>query len=234
MVNNIGREAVILAGGLGTRLRSEVSDLPKCMAPVAGKPFVDHVILHLQNHGIEHIIFSLGFMAEVMIEHLMTAFGKEMQITMAVEDEPLGTGGAILYGAQFVEGEDYFALNGDSLFSMDPQRLQFTENEICIVGLKPMRNFERYGTVDLDKENYIISFHEKKAVAEGLINGGLYRIKKKAMEALVLPEKFSFEKDFLEVSCGQNALKGVIDDAYFIDIGIPEDFRKANIDLLPK
>lgn len=224
-------EAVILAGGLGTRLRTEVPELPKCMAPVAGKPFIDHVIHHLKNHGVSHFVFSLGYMSEILIDHLITNYQDHLEMTMAVEEEPLGTGGAITFAAQFVKGKDFFALNGDSLFALDPQNLKWTGSEMCVVGLKVMENFDRYGTVVMDENSYITSFIEKQAVQKGLINGGLYRLDKKRLMSLGLSEKFSFEKDFLEVYCQQKAIKGRIEDAYFIDIGVPEDFRKANIDL---
>ena len=224
-------EAVILAGGLGSRLRTEVPELPKCMAPVAGKPFIDHVINHLKNHGVKHFVFALGHMSDVMIEHLISTYQAELEMTLAVEEHPLGTGGAICYAAQFVKGDDFFALNGDSLFAMDPQNLKFLDGEMCVVGLKVMENFERYGTVVLGENGFITSFIEKQAVQKGLINGGLYRLDKKRLMSLGLPEKFSFEKDFLEVFCLKKEIRGRIEDAYFIDIGVPEDFRQASLDL---
>lgn len=224
-------EAVILAGGLGTRLRTEVPELPKCMAPVAGKPFIDHVMLHLKNHGVSHFVFALGYMSDILIEHLIATYQDQLEMSIAVEEQPLGTGGAIKYAAQFVKGNAFFALNGDSLFAMNPQNLKFTGSEMCVVGLKSMENFARYGTVVMDENNVITSFIEKMSVDKGLINGGLYLLDKKRLMSLDLPEKFSFEKDFLEVFCKDKAIKGSIEDAYFIDIGVPEDFRKANIDL---
>lgn len=224
-------EAVILVGGLGTRLKSEVPELPKCMAPVAGKPFIDQVIFHLKNHGVTHFVFALGYMSEILIEHLITNYQDQLQMTIAVEEQPLGTGGAITYAAQFVKGNDFFALNGDSLFAMDPQKLRFTGSEMCVVGLKAMENGELYETVLIDENCFITSFIEEMPVEKGLINGGIYLLDKKRLMSLGLPEKFSFEKDFLEVYCKEKAIKGSIEDAHFIDIGVPEDFRKANIDL---
>lgn len=231
---NYKREALILAGGLGTRLKYTVPDKPKCLAPVAGQPFLDFVVDHAIKNGVEHIVFCLGYMASLIESHVQERYSGHVAITIVLEEEALGTGGAIKNGAKYIKGDRFFALNGDSLFAIAYDDLEMGNNEqdiIATIGLKPMVNFERYGTVILDDKGMIQSFLEKQAMESGLINGGTYLINKEKFLNLELPEKFSMEKDVLEVYSSQNQIGGVISDAYFIDIGIPEDFEKASQDL---
>lgn len=228
------REALILAGGMGTRLKSAVPDLPKCLAPVAGRPFMDFVVDHAIRQRVEHIVFCLGYMAPLIKDHIRKTFKPHVDVSIVIEKEALGTGGAIRNGAKKIKGEAFIALNGDSLFSMvydDLYHLYPVGNHLCNVGLKNMKNFDRYGTVELANDGNIVSFLEKKPMAAGLINGGIYLINKQRLMDLDLDEKFSMEKEVLEVYSQQGQIKGVISDAYFIDIGIPRDFELANIDL---
>lgn len=228
------KEAVILAGGLGTRLKSEVPDLPKCMAPVAGRPFIDYLIQYFLNAGIDKFIFALGYKSESIINHLKDHW-KDLKYTYTIEKEPLGTGGAILLAASAVSGDDFFVLNGDTMFSIDIDHLLevHKDNHAFIsVALKSLKHFDRYGTVDVSDDHKISGFKEKSFCEKGLINGGIYLINKPKLFALQLPERFSFEKDVLEVQTHEGTVYGVIFDSYFIDIGIPEDFKKANIDFM--
>jgi D-glycero-alpha-D-manno-heptose 1-phosphate guanylyltransferase len=225
-------EAIILAGGLGTRLRSAVPDLPKCMAPVNGKPFLYYVIHYLQAQGISTFILSLGYKSEVIIDYCKQTFSN-VAIKYSIESEPLGTGGAIQLACELATGETVIATNGDTLFTVQlNQLLQFhqTHQSNCTLALKPMHHFDRYGVVELDTNGAISSFKEKQFYAQGLINGGFYVIEKAALKAAALPEKFSFEKDFLE-KLYQQKIYGMPQDGYFIDIGIPEDFERAQIEL---
>ncbi len=224
------KEAIILAGGLGTRLRSAVPDLPKCMAPVAGKPFLHYVITHLQKQGTDHFIFSLGYMHEVIEAFLLQHFPL-LNYQVVIEDEPLGTGGAIQLACKKATQQDVLVLNGDTMFSIDVDELaafhqQHRSN--CTLTLKPMHNFDRYGVVEINKEGYIESFKEKQFYTSGLINGGVYALNVAALLQLDLPEKFSFEKDYLEKYFAVEKMAGLVQDVYFIDIGIPEDFKRAD------
>lgn len=226
-------EAIILAGGLGTRLRDAVPDLPKCMAPVAGKPFLDHVILEAQTNGVNRFIFSLGYMHEVIEKHLEKNF-PELNYEVSIEEVPLGTGGGIQAACKFVHESNAIVLNGDTLFRVDLRKLMnyhLRHKAICSLALKPMHNFDRYGVVKINKDGFIQAFEEKKPVKEGLINGGVYALNIASFLALQLPEKFSFEKDFLEKWLDSATMMGLIEDGYFIDIGIPSDFIKADKDL---
>jgi D-glycero-alpha-D-manno-heptose 1-phosphate guanylyltransferase len=227
------REAIILAGGLGTRLRSVVAGLPKCMAIVAGKPFLFYVINHLQKQGIEKFIFSVGYKYEFIEDYLKKEF-PELQYQLSIEDEPLGTGGAIRLGCTRTSEQDVLALNGDTLFGVDIHRLIFFHHKMhaeCSLTLKPMHDFDRYGAVELNDDHSIRSFNEKQFYESGLINGGVYALNVSEFIAKDLGRKFSFEKDYLEKYVEQHKIFGIAQDEYFIDIGIPEDYERAQIEL---
>ncbi len=224
------KECIILAGGLGTRLRSEVPGLPKCMAPVAGKPFLHWVIEYLLSQKVSVFIFSTGYMHE-NIEEYISAEYPHLNAKFSVEDRPLGTGGALKLALKLCTDANVLAVNGDTLFETDDRKLLYYHIEkqaACTLALKPMKYFDRYGSVQTDDAGTIISFSEKKYIKEGLVNGGVYLLNRLAFEQTDLPEIFSFEKDYLEKYNGAQKMIGVEDDGYFIDIGIPEDFNKAN------
>ncbi len=224
-----GFEAIILAGGLGTRLKTVVSDLPKCMAPVAGKPFLHYVIQHLQKQGVTKFIFCLGYLSEA-IENFLEEKYPLLDYQLSIEKEPLGTGGAIQLAAQKATEKDVIVLNGDTLFAVDvPQLYQahLLHHSACTLSLKPMENFDRYGAVELNEDHSVASFTEKQYYRNGYINGGVYALNAASFLQEQLPEKFSFEKDYLEKKMNQQKLYGLVQDKYFIDIGIPEDFKRA-------
>jgi D-glycero-alpha-D-manno-heptose 1-phosphate guanylyltransferase len=224
-----GYEAIILAGGLGTRLRSVVNDLPKCMAPVAGKPFLHYVIQHLLQQGVDQFIFSLGYLNESIETFLINNY-PQPNYKLSIEEEPLGTGGAIQLAARKATGNTVLVLNGDTLFNVDVKKLiaaHINKNAACTLSLKPMKNFDRYGVVELGDDASIISFKEKQFYTEGYINGGVYALDVEQFSQEKLPEKFSFEKDYLEKNAGKHKLFGTVQDKYFIDIGIPEDYERA-------
>ena len=227
-------EAIILAGGLGTRLRSVLPDQPKCMAPVNGKPFLFYVINYLQKSGIEKFIFSVGYMHEMIEEYLHKNYSY-LDYKISFEREPLGTGGGIKLACEKTTQETILACNGDTLFKINLQHLDnfhTAKNADCSLCLKPMKNFERYGVVELNENDSIQSFKEKKNYTSGLINGGMYALNVNRFKKENLPGKFSFEKDYLEKNAqssmdGEAKLYGLIQDGYFIDIGIPEDYERA-------
>jgi D-glycero-alpha-D-manno-heptose 1-phosphate guanylyltransferase len=227
------KEAIILAGGLGTRLREAVPDLPKCMAPVAGKPFLSYVIDHLRMQGVERFIFSLGYRWGLIEEYLQKEY-TTLNYTSVIEVDPLGTGGAIRLAIQKFASGNIVIANGDTLFKVNFNEISKTHlanNAECTLALKPMQNFDRYGVVETDANGKIISFQEKKQYQNGLINGGVYIVNKEKFESRSLPEKFSFEKDYLEKFCDEGNFYGSIHDGYFIDIGIPEDYQRAQHEL---
>lgn len=228
-----GRQAIILAGGLGTRLRSVVSELPKCMAPVAGWPFLFYVINYLRLQGIEHFIFSLGYKHEAIQQYLAEEFST-LSYQCSIEDEPLGTGGAIRLACGLVSAKNVLVANGDTLFKIDAQRaFDFHQQQQaeCTLALKPMQHFDRYGVVELDQNNKVSQFREKQFYENGLINGGVYVLNVTAFLEKNFPPVFSFEKDYLEQYHSTESIAGLVQDSYFIDIGIPEDFERAQTEL---
>ncbi len=222
-------ECIVLAGGLGTRLSKVVNDRPKCMANVAGRPFLYHIFQYLKKEEIKHVILSVGYKFEI-IEEWIKKTNWPFKISFAVEKTPLGTGGAIKYALDFTKDNDVIILNGDTFFDIKLRlffnKHIFSQAELSIA-LKPMENFNRYGNVLLNSDNQIISFSEKKYCNRGQINGGIYLIKNKKLFTNY-PSKFSFEEDFLCKNYKSQKIYGVIYDEYFIDIGIPEDYQIAN------
>ncbi|NDV67852.1 nucleotidyltransferase family protein [Dysgonomonas sp. 25] len=226
------KECIILAGGLGTRLQSVVKDVPKCMAEVAGKPFLHYIFQYLEKQQFDHIILALGYKAEIIIDWYQT-LKVPFEISYVIEEEALGTGGAIQYAFTKVKSNKAFVLNGDTFFDVDTTQLQsfHQQKEADIsIALKPMNDFDRYGTVILDDACRITAFKEKQFCKEGLINGGIYLIDKALFDKLDMPAKFSFEKDIMESRIADLKLYGCQQNGYFIDIGIPSDFEKANKD----
>ena len=220
-------EAIILAGGLGTRLRSVVSEVPKCMAPVDGKPFLQYVLEWLSRFDITHVVLSVGYLKEQIVDFVQ-AHEWPFAVSYAVEKEPLGTGGGIRLALQKCRGKQVFVLNGDTFFNIDLDTLSFSAS--VTLALKPMWDFDRYGAVDWNGD-LVTGFHEKKPCAEGLINGGIYAIDRSQLDIALYPKKFSFEKDLLEPLAAYGLVAGEVQDGYFIDIGIPEDYARAQREL---
>jgi len=229
-------EVIILAGGLGTRLRSVVSEVPKCMAPVAGKPFLWFLLKYLTRFDVSRVVLSVGYLREVIfrwIDEVKDEFPFEFDY--AIEEEPLGTGGGIKLALDKVNDERAFVLNGDTFFDVDLMDLyecHVAGNKAITLALKPMKDFDRYGTVNMEPTTgTILSFNEKQFCKEGLINGGVYVISKNASLFEGLGPSFSFETAVLEPKCAMHQLLGVVQNGYFIDIGIPEDYNKAQNEL---
>lgn len=227
------REVIILAGGLGTRLKDAVPELPKCMAPVSGQPFLHYVIEYYRKEGIEKFIFSLGYMHEVIEGYINKQYAM-LDVQYSVEKEPLGTGGAVKLACAKTTEKDVLISNGDTLFSIHTAKLAAFHKMCgahCTLSLKPMKDFNRYGVVELNKDYSIASFREKLPYETGLINGGVYALNVSKFLDEDLPGKFSFEKDYLEEYYTSRRMYGVEQDTYFIDIGVPEDYERAQHEL---
>jgi D-glycero-alpha-D-manno-heptose 1-phosphate guanylyltransferase len=226
-------EAIILAGGFGTRLQKVVSDVPKPMALVADKPFLHYLILQLQQQGIFKIIISTGYKAEVIANYFVNN-KYQAEIICCKEEEPLGTGGGIKYAMQFCNSSEVLVLNGDTYFDVNFAAMQKTmhaHQAKALLALRFVENASRYGQVLVNEDNCIISFSEKNTEQQiaGLINGGTYLLNKEYFIKHT-PEKFSIETNFFEPQVKQACLFGTQFDNYFIDIGIAVDYYKANED----
>ncbi|NDC42989.1 MAG: hypothetical protein EBZ77_15805 [Chitinophagia bacterium] len=225
-------EAIVLAGGLGTRLQSVIGAYPKCMAEVAGQPFLYYVLRYLQAQGCSRAILSLGFKSEVITDWLSTQ-QFPFPISYVIEDEPLGTGGGIQLALRIATEPHVCVLNGDTLFQVNLPELMAIHNaqqSAATLALKEMFAFDRYGVVTTSKTGVITAFEEKQYRESGWINGGIYVIDRAALLARQLPERFSFEKDFLECFVSEGRFVGCQQQGYFIDIGIPADYERAQHD----
>lgn len=227
-------EAVILAGGFGTRLQKVVKDVPKPMAEVNGKPFLEYIFKYLTNFNLKKVVVSVGYKADIITDYFKTSY-EGIKIEYAFEYEPLGTGGGILNALKQCRDEDVLILNGDTFFNVDLFALENFHKQkqsdatLC---LKHLQNASRYGHVSLNEENRIIGFAEKQPESkEGWINGGIYLLKKPVIEGLGLQDKFSFEKDFLERYYSSLNFGAFTSDGYFIDIGIPEDYQRVQVEI---
>jgi D-glycero-alpha-D-manno-heptose 1-phosphate guanylyltransferase len=228
-------EAIILAGGLGTRLRSVIGEaLPKCMAHVAGRPFLHYLFKYLEGEGCTRIVLSLGHGHAHILDWLGRESPTHVEVAHVIEHEPLGTGGGIRLAMKEAHEEHVIVLNGDTAFDVRLGALKSFAETVgaeTTLALKPMRDFARYGTVEVDKHSgRILRFAEKQPRSEGLINGGIYCIQRDQFLARPLPQKFSFEKDYLEAFLQDGHFYGQASDSYFIDIGIPEDYARAQTD----
>jgi len=229
-------EAIILAGGFGTRLQQVVSDIPKSMAQVNGRPFIEYLLNYLRGQGITKFILSVGYKKEMIEVYLGNNF-KNIPIDYAIENEPLGTGGGIKNAFKLIEGNSAFVLNGDSMFRLDMKALgqlhTGAKAEITIA-LRFLEDTERYGSVKINDEKRITGFSEKGSESgPGYINGGIYLINRSYLFTQEFPEKFSIEKDCFESRFLKSRFFGFPSRGYFLDIGIPEDFYKAQHEFRP-
>lgn len=226
-------EAIILAGGFGTRLKHVVKDVPKPMAPVCGKPFLWYILKDLKAKGIEHIVLAVGYKKECIREYFGTSF-QGVKLDYSEENTPLFTGGAIKQALALCREEQVFVINGDTFFDVDLERMKgrhIQNGAVLTIATKYMTDFERYGTIATDSSERIVGFLEKQHCEQGRINGGVYLLRRDALEKMDM-RAFSFEKEYMEKRVSEGGMYAYPSDGYFIDIGIPEDYAKAQEDFL--
>lgn len=217
-------EVIILAGGFGTRLQSIVKDVPKPMAQINEKPLLEYLMEYLSRYKVTKVVFSVGYKKEVIKEYFKDSY-KNIAIQYSSEETPLGTGGAIKKALESIDDDKCVVLNGDSFFDIDIDMFcSLTSDNTITIAIKPMKNFDRYGTVEV-KDGKITSFIEKQFTQSGYINSGVYSISKDIFDDIE-DDTFSFEL-FLQ---NQKDIAAYIGDGYFIDIGIPLDYEKAKED----
>ncbi len=223
-------DIIILAGGFGTRLKEEIIDIPKAMAPINGKPFLEYLLNYIQKSGFQKVIISTGYLSK-SIENYFKDKYRSIEIEYSIEEEPLGTGGAVKLALKKVSTPYFIVMNGDTLFRINLQ--DFFQNHVenlanLTIALRNVDDASRFGQVELNDHGVISAFKEKSSDAQsGLINGGIYIIKTKYFRKQQVPGKFSFEKDWLQNLAGSGDIFGRVFDDYFIDIGIPEDYKRA-------
>jgi D-glycero-alpha-D-manno-heptose 1-phosphate guanylyltransferase len=224
--------AIILAGGLGTRLREAVPDLPKPMAPINNRPFLEYQMDYWIDQGINHFILSVGYLKNVIINHFGESY-KEASIVYAEEHEPLGTGGGLLMASKDLT-EPFLAINGDTFIEVDLDTLynfHVKKKSSWTFSLFRTSQFDRYMGVDISVSGEILSLKSKKSQLSGLANGGVYLIDPKVLHSLGCKagEKASLEDDILSsyLSTG-GRLFGREFKGKFIDIGLPEDYYRSS------
>lgn len=225
-----GMEAIVLAGGFGTRLQPVVSDVPKPMAPMDEDetPFLAYLLRELASQGVTRIILSVGYLGELIQEYFGTRFAG-MKIDYVKETFPLGTGGAVKAALSVCRSQHVFVVNGDTFFAVDlPSMLaaHYSSKADFTLAACEMSNFDRYGTLDLAVDGRILAFREKTFCQQGYINGGVYCLSASILSKLP-EERFSLEKDVMEKWVAEWRMYAFISQGYFVDIGIPTDYEKA-------
>ena len=219
------RQAVVLAGGRGTRLGTTTAEIPKPLLPVGGRPFIEWVIDNLGRQGVTDVILTIGYRAE-MFSRWLTERRGPVNVETFVEEAPLDTGGALVPLSDSL-GDAFFLLNGDTLFDAPLQELASylgDSETLAAIALRPMPDTDRYGRVELEADT-ITGFAEKSASGPGLINGGVYALRKGALSGYQAP--FSIEKDLFPELVRTGRVKGLPCDGFFVDIGLPETLHEA-------
>lgn len=224
-------EAIVLAGGFGTRLRQVVADVPKPMAPIAGRPFLEIVLSSLARKGFNRVILSLGFMADKISGHFGPHF-MGMDMIYVVEDQPLGTGGGIRLAMERAEADHVFVFNGDTFLDLEVDQLeqQWTAHQRPLIVGCMVPDTARYGRL-LAADGVATGFAEKGVAGAGLINAGCYVLKRSQLETFPVGTAFSFEADYLALAVLAREFDVFVTEGRFIDIGVPEDFLRAQTEL---
>lgn len=224
-------EAIVLAGGLGTRLKTVVPDLPKPMAPIAGRPFLEIVFDGLAAKGVTRVVLSLGFMAEKITGHFGGSY-KGLELVYVLESKPLGTGGAARLALGECRSEAVFVLNGDTYLDLEVDAVaaqRAVRGKPVIVG-REVADTARYGRLQV-ANSCVTGFTEKGVAGPGLINAGCYLLGRHQLDAYAIGEPFSLEADYLAKAVGSMDFDLFVTQGKFIDIGVPEDFARAQIEL---
>jgi D-glycero-alpha-D-manno-heptose 1-phosphate guanylyltransferase len=224
-------DAIILAGGKGTRLNNVLSDIPKPMAPVNGKPFLDILLFQLNKYpAIRNVVLSVGHKSDVIVNRYTNSSAYNFRIIFSNEKAPLGTGGAIKKALSSTNTDGVLVLNGDSYVQVDVNELinyHISRNASFTMVLKKLNDTSRYGSVSIDEQNRILSFKEKMTANHtGLVNAGVYLIDRNLFDSIDKDCEISFEQQILPDLIRGNAY-GYITSGKFIDIGIPETYRAA-------
>jgi NDP-sugar pyrophosphorylase family protein len=222
-------KAIVLAGGLGTRLAHVTSDIPKPMAPIGSRPFLEYLLDYLVEQGSKGAVLAVSYKWEVIQEHFGAVY-RGMPLSYSVEDEPLGTGGAIRQALESLTDDEVVVLNGDTLFRVDLESLENTHRSSgtrLTIALKQVADCGRFGRVEASTDGTITTFLEKATGGQGWINGGVYMLNRGLFADFPMPARFSFEQDLVEPNIDRIQPRAYQSDAYFIDMGVPEDYARA-------
>lgn len=219
------RQCAILAGGAGTRLGALTQDTPKPLLPVAGRPFLEHLILKAAGHGFDKILLLVGHhsgVVETWLAQSDLARRLEIEISLSVEPRPLGTGGAVAFARPQLD-EAFLLINGDTWFDFDWRA--FADRDGAVIALRQIPDADRYETVEVAGDRAVAFLPRSGVASPGLINGGVYRLTRDLVPATAEP--LSLETEVLPALCRSGQLGAQIVDGAFIDIGVPESFAAA-------
>jgi D-glycero-alpha-D-manno-heptose 1-phosphate guanylyltransferase len=221
-------EAIVLVGGLGTRLKGVLHGVPKPMAPIGGVPFLQRLLVCLRREGYHRIIFASGYLHDVIAGHFGRSFAG-MEVDYSLEKTPLGTGGAVQLAAWKCTQGEVSILNGDTFVNVEHARMRAehrARRSLFTIALRWVPDVSRYGEVNVH-DGKVTRFCEKSLSGEGWINAGVYTADVGLLRNLHQKESFSMERDILPSLAQQQRLDAFFTSGYFIDIGIPEDLQRA-------
>jgi len=224
-------EAIVLAGGLGTRLRQVVADVPKAMAPVCGRPFMEILLTALARKGFTRVVLSLGYLADQIVNHFGDRFAG-MELVYEIEDTPLGTGGALRAALGRCTGEHVFVFNGDTFLDLEVADVvqQLARDAGPIIVARDVPDTSRYGRLDVENGR-VHGFLEKGMSGPGLINAGCYVLPRRSLDIFAPGQPFSLESDYLAQAVAKAPVAVFVTHGYFIDIGVPDDYARAQTEL---
>lgn len=228
-------EAIVLAGGFGTRLKKVIGNIPKPMAPINNLPFLTYLFEFLLNNNISTTVLSVYYKYHLIKDYYNNSY-KNLDIKYSIDNQELGTGGAIMNAILRSNNDSLYIVNGDTYFDVELDFLlekHYEDGNDITLALKPMSNFERYGFVNIDSMGRVISLGKKEYKKNGLIDGGIYLINKEIFNNIKNIQKFSFN-DFISTNLNYLKVGTFICDNLFIDIGTPEDYNNAHKVLINK
>ncbi len=219
--------AIVLAGGLGTRIRELSGTVPKALLPIAGRPFLEYLVRYLRQAGVRRIVLAVGFRADAVAAHFGSGAALGVEIAYSEEESLLGTGGAIRQACQHVERWPVLVLNGDSFVAADYASMLAVHQArgvAATIGLAHVPDSGRFGRAELDADGMLKGFSEKGATGPGLVNAGVYLLEERALQCIPAGPS-SFEREGLPALVAQGAC-GVVAPGGFVDIGIPDDYQR--------
>jgi len=226
-------KAIVLAGGLGTRLARVTGEIPKPMAPIGSRPFLEYLLDYLIEQGSEAAVLAVSYKWEAIREHFGSVY-RGMPLKYSVEDEPLGTGGAIRQALELIPDDEVVVLNGDTLFRVDLGSLANAHRNSMArlsIALKQVADCGRFGRIEVSTDGVITNILEKSTAGPGWINGGIYMLNRGLFTDFPMPPRFSFEQDLVELNIDRIRPLAFQSKAYFIDMGIPEDYERAQSEI---
>ena len=230
-------EAIVLVGGLGTRLGALTKNTPKPMLPIRGTPFLERFLQYLKSCGFKKVVLAAGYKSEVIESYFQSNSPSLPDIEISLEGEPLGTGGAIAKALEQITTDEVTIFNGDSYLDLDFKALWdahlFKQADITIAS-RYVDPANRYGVLNYDEHSRVIAFEEKGISATGFINGGVYLCQTKSLKEISRPfhgRPFSFEVDVLTKKLSLMQIYHFPSNGFFIDIGVPEDYERAQVEL---